>query len=97
MIISGTLDDESIECLAKLFTTVGSKLEMDTSHDENKKTMFEDSYKAFKDLATDKNYPYRIRFMIQDVVDLRDNGWKPRRQEAKPQRIEDIHRFDLQS
>ena len=95
MIISGTLDDESIEYLAKLFTTVGSKLEMDTSHDENKKTMFEDSYKAFKDLATDKNYSYRIRFMIQDVTDMRDNGWKHRRQEAKPQGNEDIHRFDL--
>ena len=30
--------------------------------------------------------------MIQDVVDLRENGWVPRRRVAKPQRIEDIHR-----
>ena len=30
--------------------------------------------------------------MIQDVVDLRENNWVPRRIEAKPQRIEDIHR-----
>ena len=30
--------------------------------------------------------------MIQDVVELRENNWVPRRVEAKPQRIEDIHR-----
>ena len=30
--------------------------------------------------------------MIQDVVELRDNNWVPRRIEAKPQRIDDIHR-----
>ena len=41
---------------------------------------------------TDSNYGSRIRFMIQDVVDLRQNNWVPRRVQAKPQRIEDIHR-----
>ena len=40
----------------------------------------------------DSSYAYRIRFMIQDVVELRDNNWVPRRIEAKPQRIDDIHR-----
>ena len=30
--------------------------------------------------------------MIQDVMDLRSNGWTPRRQEVKPQKYEDIHR-----
>jgi translation initiation factor 4G len=34
----------------------------------------------------------RIRFMIQDVVDLRKTGWKPRREDNNPKTIDQIHR-----
>ena len=34
----------------------------------------------------------RIRFMIQDVVDLRKSQWKPRRDDNAPKTIEQIHR-----
>jgi len=87
----GKLDDEVIECLAKLFSTVGLKLENECD-DEMKKRAFEKSFSDFKDLGQNSNYAYRIRFMIQDVVELRENNWVPRRMEARPQRIEDIHR-----
>ena len=30
--------------------------------------------------------------MVQDVVELRENNWVPRRVEEKPQEIEEIHR-----
>ncbi|XP_063678716.1 eukaryotic translation initiation factor 4 gamma 3-like isoform X3 [Bolinopsis microptera] len=87
----GKLDDEVIECLAKLFSTVGLKLENECD-DELKKRAFEKSFGDFKEVGSNSSYAYRIRFMIQDVVELRDNNWVPRRIEAKPQRIDDIHR-----
>ena len=34
----------------------------------------------------------RIRFMIQDVMDLRRNQWKPRREDNNPKTIEQIHK-----
>ena len=30
--------------------------------------------------------------MVQDVVELRDNNWVPRRIVVKPQRLDDVHR-----
>ena len=35
--------------------------------------------------------PSRVRFMIQDVIDLRRNNWKPRREKAGPKTIDQIH------
>lgn len=34
----------------------------------------------------------RIRFMIQDVMDLRRNNWKPRREDNNPKTIDEIHK-----
>ena len=34
----------------------------------------------------------RIRFMIQDVVDLRKSQWKPRREDNNPKTIDQIHK-----
>ena len=42
--------------------------------------------------ADTDSFPRRIRSMVQDIVDLRENKWVPRREKAKPQRISDIHR-----
>jgi translation initiation factor 4G len=34
----------------------------------------------------------RIRFMIEDVVDLRKRRWEPRREDNNPKTIDQIHR-----
>ena len=34
----------------------------------------------------------RIRFMIQDVIDLRKCQWKPRREDNNPKTIDQIHK-----
>ena len=39
-----------------------------------------------------KVLPSRVRFMLQDVIDLRRNEWRPRREKAGPKKIDDIHK-----
>ena len=34
----------------------------------------------------------RVRFMMQDIVDLRDNDWVPRREDNNPKTIDQIHK-----
>ena len=34
----------------------------------------------------------RVRFMIQDLIDLRLNGWVPRRADNNPKTIDQIHK-----
>ena len=38
-----------------------------------------------------KNTSSRVRFMLQDLLDLRRNKWNPRREEAGPKTIGQIH------
>ena len=39
-----------------------------------------------------KIIPSRVRFMLQDVIDLRRNQWKPRREKAGPKTLDQIHK-----
>lgn len=43
-------------------------------------------------IVNKKKISNRIRFMIQDVVDLRKSQWKPRREDNNPKTIDQIHR-----
>ncbi|KAJ0409524.1 hypothetical protein ATCC90586_009064 [Pythium insidiosum] len=68
-------DEESIESLCKLLTTMGKDLER---HGQKGDAM--GSYFAYleKKLVKDKRLSSRIIFMIRDVIDLRNNRWEPR-------------------
>ena len=39
-----------------------------------------------------KKVSSRTRFMLQDVVDLRENNWVPRRDDSGPKTIDQIHK-----
>lgn len=62
-------DEESLECLCKLLTTIGKELEKSCSLAEIVAEM--------KRITEGKRQPIssRIRFMLQDVIDLRDSRW----------------------
>ena len=81
-------DEENIECLCRLLTTIGKEVDK-PNNSAKMKTYFDklDKIVKKKDCVT-----ARIRFMILDVIDLRNNKWVPRRKDNNPRRIEEIRR-----
>lgn len=83
--------EETLECLCKLLTTIGKRLEkLDT-----KKVDLKETFVKLEGLVDKKNHlkiSSRIRFMIQDLIELRLNNWTPRKlqQVNKPQTMEEI-------
>lgn len=49
-----------------------------------------DKLKALTSKEMKSKIPSRIRFMIQDVIDLRRDKWIPRRVDSKPKLINEI-------
>ena len=65
---------EDMECLCEIMRTVGRRLD----HERARGWM--DQY--FERICTyqeDAELPSRIRFMLQDVIELRANRWQPRK------------------
>lgn len=97
-----TPDDENLECLCKLLTTVGQLLDiqlqdLEEQASRGKKPKFipeakwmDKTFGRLQSLSEDKRLTSRIRFAILDVVELRDNDWKPRRDTNAPKTIEEV-------
>lgn len=81
--------EDKLECLCKLLTTIGARL-------EDKKNNLGDYFRQMKEIADKKNQntkiSSRVRFMIQDVIDLRKNNWVPRRETANPKKMGQIQK-----
>lgn len=77
--------EEPLECLCNLLKTVGKELE----ESYNLNDTF-DKLKALTSKEMKSKIPSRIKFMIQDVIDLRKNKWIPRRTDSKPKLINEI-------
>ena len=82
-------DDEEIEVLCKLLRTVGLALDEDPlpKHIENM-TLF---FNRLNELTKDKSLNSRMRFSIQEIIELRQNKWVERRQQEGPLKIEQVH------
>ncbi|KAJ2855052.1 hypothetical protein J3B02_002366, partial [Coemansia erecta] len=80
-------EEEETESLAKLLTTAGQKLD----HKDAKKYM--DAYFGrVAAMAVNKTLASRIRFMLQDVIELRQSGWTQGGvASAGPKTIAEIH------
>lgn len=82
-------DEETLECLCKLLTTIGSKMEKENNQD------LSGYFDKMGDIVKHRDQykiSSRIRFMIQDVIDLRRNGWQPRRQDLNPKTMNQIQK-----
>ena len=81
-------DEEEVESLCKLLSTIGKHLDVDRDDGHAKMDV---SFAALEKLSVNKKLSSRVRFMLKDVIELRGDGWKPRRAVAGPKTIEDIH------
>ncbi|XP_011502428.1 PREDICTED: eukaryotic translation initiation factor 4 gamma 3-like [Ceratosolen solmsi marchali] len=80
------VDEENLECLCKLLTTIGKVLESKTAD-------LSEYFKQMQQIANRKGkISSRIRFMLQDVIDLRGNKWIPRRDDSNPKTMDQIQR-----
>ncbi|XP_076376961.1 eukaryotic translation initiation factor 4 gamma isoform X2 [Megalopta genalis] len=83
-------DEDSLECLCKLLTTIGKDLETKRGIDET-----QDYFNKMQSIVSRRGngkISSRIRFMLQDVIDLRANKWVPRRVDSTPKTIDQIQK-----
>lgn len=65
---------EDIECLCQIMRTCGRILDTDKAA-----SLMEQYFKRMSCLAKSGELPLRIRFMLRDVIELRRDGWVPRK------------------
>uniref|UniRef100_A0A8C9U7G4 Eukaryotic translation initiation factor 4 gamma 3 n=1 Tax=Scleropages formosus TaxID=113540 RepID=A0A8C9U7G4_SCLFO len=80
-------DEESLECLCRLLTTIGKDLDF-----EKAKPRMDQYFNQMEKIVKERKTSSRIRFMLQDVIDLRLNNWVSRRADQGPKTIEQIHK-----
>ncbi|KAG8175493.1 hypothetical protein JTE90_025507 [Oedothorax gibbosus] len=85
-------DEESLECLCKLLKTIGKELDDSKGSKSSRDQSPMDLYFAQMQKYVDKRLTSsRVRFMLQDVIDLKKCSWVPRRDENMPKTIDQIH------
>uniref|UniRef100_A0A672ZTX1 Eukaryotic translation initiation factor 4 gamma 1 n=1 Tax=Sphaeramia orbicularis TaxID=375764 RepID=A0A672ZTX1_9TELE len=80
-------DEESLECLCRLLSTIGKDLDF-----EKAKPRMDQYFNQMEKIIKERKTTSRIRFMLQDVLDLRRNNWVPRRGDQGPKTIDQIHK-----
>ncbi|XP_071454383.1 eukaryotic translation initiation factor 4 gamma 1-like [Hetaerina americana] len=87
-----TRDEESLECLCKLLTTVGKVLEEALEKKSNpiNPPNLNGFFNKMKMIVQERKTSSRVRFMLQDAIDLKNNKWVPRRDESNPKKISQI-------
>ncbi|XP_072311340.1 eukaryotic translation initiation factor 4 gamma 1-like isoform X5 [Eucyclogobius newberryi] len=80
-------DEESLECLCRLLSTIGKDLDF-----EKAKPRMDQYFNQIEKIIKEKKTSSRIRFMLQDVLDLRRCNWVSRRGDQGPKTIDQIHK-----
>ncbi|XP_076335649.1 N-acetyltransferase 1 isoform X1 [Tachypleus tridentatus] len=65
---------EDLECLCQIMKTVGRRLDIDKA-----RSLMNQYFDRMQTFAENNDLPSRIRFMLQDVLELRRKKWVPRR------------------
>mmetsp|Transcript_3337 Transcript_3337/g.3890 ORF Transcript_3337/g.3890 Transcript_3337/m.3890 type:complete len:969 (-) Transcript_3337:107-3013(-) len=96
------VDEEKIECFAKLMQVIGYSLEHQslalkgtgkTDAYENLSTCWRTvETMAGKNKEGGPKVSNRIKFMLQDLIEMRDNGWVQRREVESAKTIAQIHK-----
>jgi len=72
-------DEESLECVCCLLKTIGKQLDQRTESkivagDKSLRSL-DHYFGKMEGIVKDKNVPARVRFLIQEVIDLRNSKW----------------------
>uniref|UniRef100_K7GHZ1 Eukaryotic translation initiation factor 4 gamma 2 n=1 Tax=Pelodiscus sinensis TaxID=13735 RepID=K7GHZ1_PELSI len=65
---------EDLECLCQIMRTVGPRLDHAKA-----KSLMDQYFARMRSLMLSKELPARIRFLLQDTVELREHNWVPRK------------------
>ncbi|KAF4395235.1 hypothetical protein CsatB_007128 [Cannabis sativa] len=77
-----TPHEESLEALCLLISTIGEIIDHPKS-----KTYIDEYLEKMETLSNNIELPFRIRFMLKDIIDLRKNKWQQRRSVEGPKEI----------
>ena len=85
LLLSNPSDEVALECLCRLLTTVGKSLEKETKVKLAKGPVpglndMSNYFSEMNKLVDQRKTSARVRFLMQDVIDLQRNGWKKRRE-----------------
>ncbi|XP_066554864.1 eukaryotic translation initiation factor 4 gamma 1-like [Amia ocellicauda] len=78
---------ESLECLCRLLSTIGKDLDLETH-----KPCMDRYFSLMEQVIKKRKTSSRIRFMLQDVLDLRRDNWVPRRGDQGPKTVSQVHK-----
>jgi len=81
-------NEENLECFAHLMTTMGEKLVGHTKKKNNKPF----DWGTVETLRKSDNISNRIKFMFQDLLELKNRGWVQRRKLETAKSIADLHK-----
>lgn len=79
-------DEDTLVCLVKLIQTIGAKFETKSSG----KAKMAEYFKTIETMSQNADMSLRIRFMMKDLVDMRNNGWQLRRETEKAKTLDEI-------
>lgn len=79
-------EEEEIESLCKLVTTVGRQLDT-----EKARGHIDIYFQRMQQMSKSESINSRMRFMILDVIEMRAAGWKGKQESAGPKSIAQIH------
>ncbi|XP_066278711.1 eukaryotic translation initiation factor 4 gamma 2-like isoform X1 [Branchiostoma lanceolatum] len=65
---------EDLECLCQIMRTCGRRLDHDKA-----KSLMDQYFDRMRTMAGSSELPSRIRFMLEDCIELRGNNWAPRK------------------
>ncbi|EDO33172.1 predicted protein, partial [Nematostella vectensis] len=82
-----SMDEESLECFCKLLSTIGKDLDHEVA-----KPRMDQYFSQMDKIIASKKTSSRVRFMLQDLRDLRLSNWVPRRDDNNPKTIDQIHK-----
>lgn len=88
--------EDKLECSCKLLTTIGEKLEKSVQGTHELKIELSESFKLMQ-MIVDRKFANvkissRVRFMLQDVLDLKKRNWVPRQTVANPTTMKQIQK-----